>query len=457
MSEPSHRRTYYRKRILIESARILAPQFDDGLLCITGAQIEMLRNLMPYLKRRSTFVSSYQVGHYFIPNDADWDDIQAIVADLEETLMGCTEIATALNNIAAQLACICQGMGTASVQTQPQDDGYSGQQQYDDYISDVEEDVGGVPGGFPSWAAWKIAKCKGAQRLIDDIISATTDIGMRLTSGILITFTLLNGLLLLTVITAPISMVLQLAITMVAIAANYVYEEVTGWLITHKQSLVCEIYLSETTSEAHQRITAYINDHWSVASSNEPTKQMFNWQTLSSIFDGTMRDYTDWEGDYSETYCTTCVALEEDVEFTWTWPPCPGAHFQDGGVCENSRLCFNGDVADAHQQHIVTAGTWNQVTLECRFRSKFGAAWTVGWLSVERWDTGLDDWVQEAALPCNTTVAAGQLNTSLVAYPKAPPAAGGLYRAVLEGADGQHDSSPYPLQVEYARVKYETV
>lgn len=371
--------------------------------------------------------------------------------------MGCTELATALNNIAAQLACICAAMGTTNCQTQPQDAGYDGQAQYDDYISDVEEDVGGVPGGFGTWAAWKAAKCKGAQRLVDDIVSATTDIGMRLTSGILITFTLLNGLLLLTVITAPISMVLQLAITMVAIAANYAAEEVTGWLIEHKPSLVCEIYLSETTSEAHQRITAYINDNWAAESSEQPTKQMFNYQTLSSIFDGTMRDYTVWEGDYSETYCTACEELEEGVEFLWEWPACPGPHFVDGGVCESGRLCFNGDIDDAHQQHIVTDATFNQMTLEIRFRSSQGTGWTVGGIAIQRWDTGLDDWVGEGYLSANTSEDAGVLNTCLDTFPIAPPAAGGLYRAVLQGAAGQHGSSPYPVQFEYARVKYETV
>ncbi|MCK5292651.1 MAG: hypothetical protein KAR39_11635 [Thermoplasmata archaeon] len=346
-------------------------------------------------------------------------------------------------------------MATANVQGQPADEGYSGQAAYDDYISTVVEDVNPVPGGFGTWDAWRVAKCKGAQRLVDDITATTQEIGVKLTTGILLTFSVLNGLLLLSVITAPISMVLQLVITFAAIAVNYVYEDVTSWLISHKESLVCAIYESATTGEAHQRISAYISDNWDVSSSDQPTRQMFNYQTLSSIFDGAMRDYTEWQGDYSEDYCTSCESLPEGVEFTWTFPPCPGDFFQDGGVCDGGRLCFNGDIDDAHQQHINTMGTFLNIEVEIRFRSRFGSGWTVGAFSIDRWDAILEDWIPEAIVSANTSAAAGNLNTIETDFPQSPPLPGGLYRARLEGADGQHDTSPYPLQVEYARVLYE--
>jgi len=47
-----------------------------------------MRNLVQYANRQSTYVAEYEGGTYLTPDDADWDDIQAIVADLEETLMG---------------------------------------------------------------------------------------------------------------------------------------------------------------------------------------------------------------------------------------------------------------------------------------------------------------------------------------------------------------------------------
>lgn len=84
----SLRRGYNDARKLIESARILSPTFDDGVLYFTGAQVEIMRNLMAYANQRETFVNEYQPGYYLMPDDDDWDDIRAIVADLEDTLMG---------------------------------------------------------------------------------------------------------------------------------------------------------------------------------------------------------------------------------------------------------------------------------------------------------------------------------------------------------------------------------
>lgn len=86
MSEQRYGYTYHR--VLIDSARILDPQFDDAVIYVTGAQLEMLRNMTQYLIRLSTYVSDYQPGYYLSPTIEDYDTIVAIVADLEETLMG---------------------------------------------------------------------------------------------------------------------------------------------------------------------------------------------------------------------------------------------------------------------------------------------------------------------------------------------------------------------------------
>lgn len=88
MSESVRRRKYRYDRVLIESSRILNPQFDDAVVYLTGAQIEMLRNVSQYLNRLDTYVAEYNPGYYLTPTAADYDDLLEIVADLEETLMG---------------------------------------------------------------------------------------------------------------------------------------------------------------------------------------------------------------------------------------------------------------------------------------------------------------------------------------------------------------------------------
>ena len=88
MSEAERRRSYVESRVLISSDAILNTTFDDGDLYFTGEQIELMRNLMQYANRIESYASEYEPGYYLTPDDTDWDAIQAIVADLEETLMG---------------------------------------------------------------------------------------------------------------------------------------------------------------------------------------------------------------------------------------------------------------------------------------------------------------------------------------------------------------------------------
>ncbi len=88
MSETERRYKYAHNRVLIEAQRILNPQFDDAVVFISGAQIELLRNASQYLNRLTTYVAEYNPGYYLTPTAEDFDSILEIVADLEETLMG---------------------------------------------------------------------------------------------------------------------------------------------------------------------------------------------------------------------------------------------------------------------------------------------------------------------------------------------------------------------------------
>jgi len=113
MSEVWRKKTYYQPRIIIETQRVLESTVKDSLVCLTGAEIEMLRNLMPYLDRRSTFVSEYQESFYLCPDNTEWDNLMPIVASLQEKLMGC-DIDLLIDAINAQtdvldalMSCVC--------------------------------------------------------------------------------------------------------------------------------------------------------------------------------------------------------------------------------------------------------------------------------------------------------------------------------------------------------------
>lgn len=88
MSEALRRHKYAFGRILIPAGRILSTEFSEAYVYLTGPHVELLRNLLDYANRQSTFVDAYYDGYYLSPDDTDWDSILAIVAELELMLMG---------------------------------------------------------------------------------------------------------------------------------------------------------------------------------------------------------------------------------------------------------------------------------------------------------------------------------------------------------------------------------
>lgn len=82
------RRNYRYGGMYMEATRILNPQFDSIALELTGAQVELLRNVTMLFHSQDVFVDAYHDGYYMNASDVDYDTILAIVADLENKLMG---------------------------------------------------------------------------------------------------------------------------------------------------------------------------------------------------------------------------------------------------------------------------------------------------------------------------------------------------------------------------------
>jgi len=83
--------TYYRytdERVLLLTSQIFRPTAASAVIQLTGAQVEMLRNMTQYLNRPNTYVWEYEIDRYLTPDADNFDDILAIVANLEEKLMG---------------------------------------------------------------------------------------------------------------------------------------------------------------------------------------------------------------------------------------------------------------------------------------------------------------------------------------------------------------------------------
>lgn len=99
MSEEERQFRYVYDRILIESSRVNDSDFPDITVHLTGQELEILRNIMSYATRRTTFVGEYYDSYYRVADDTDWVVIESIVAELENKLMGDGNVTFGFNDV----------------------------------------------------------------------------------------------------------------------------------------------------------------------------------------------------------------------------------------------------------------------------------------------------------------------------------------------------------------------
>jgi len=245
-------------------------------------------------------VSEYSGDHYLAPDNDEWDQLQAVVAELEESLMGC-------ENIVAKLACICDALRMLrTADGIPPDSALPDQPSYDTYRSPVEEDEGDPPSGWETWPEWKVAKCKGAQKIMDDIVDWMSTLIQWSGAGMTLTFVVLESALVATTIIPPVGVVMMIASLIAIIGLSLIQQAAQDWIVEHKQCLVCAIFNAATVSQARADLEAYIDAEWDIAGSPAVFRHLLNDKTLSRIFDGNLPDYDDWKGGYSAAYCAVC-------------------------------------------------------------------------------------------------------------------------------------------------------
>jgi len=258
MGDEWRRKTYYHTRVLIDTSRILDPQFDDVLICITGAQLEMLRNLMQYLHRRSTFVSEQFDTHYLAPTNNEWDSLQAEVAELESVLMGCPDIVTALNAIASQVACLCYRASRAPTFTPTTQDILNhyvteGQARYDDPYPSVT-----IPDADRCAVAQLITR--GAYEWLTELIQPAQDAATDIL--VPIAMALVADWLGAAVFGMPTGAVLATLWRLIEVWEEGEIENVTNTLVSIKEEITCALYtgLAINNRTAASMARAVINE-----------------------------------------------------------------------------------------------------------------------------------------------------------------------------------------------------
>lgn len=448
MSEVWRRKTYYKPRVLISTERILDPQYDDALLCITGAQLEMLRNLTQYLKRRSTFSQSESDVGYLTPSTADWDTIQAIVADLEETIMGCEEFTALFEDMLAQLQCICQGASSSTVMGPgvppiiEERLGDGGMQETDDYGPDtVIEAKRCALAQLVYWQAyeWLTEWVQPGQEVAADVMLGVALAGIAVMLGT-------------TVMGIPAATFLVMLAGLADVLVEGSLQDVRNAIWANRQELTCAVWagLADDYRQAEKLAVEVIEGIGELSPIDKIVMHAMYAPWAIGLAAIAEANATAWALSVVDAgACDDCDWLWEIV---YEWPACPGAW--SGGF-----PCYQGKWPGLNASEEGLSPTFTlpsiatnvDINIECRYTSRFGYGFTVGYSQVEYQDVALD-WHLIGQNQCTTLQPVGAINTDEstgqdITVPR------NVLRLNIHGQPGQGDSDPWPFMPLYMRVR----
>jgi hypothetical protein len=379
MSDAWRRKSYYRPRVLVQTDAVLESTFPDAVVCLTGGQVNLLRALLEYADRRSTFVSEYQTDGYLAPTEEEWEQLTDVVAQLEEAMSGCEDITDLLSDILEQAQCACAQLKELPRTAWPSGGVHDGQADYDSYQSEVERETGDPPGELADWGAWDDYKCIAAQIVVDDVTSRASLLANWYSAGAIVTFELFQGLILGTSLAPPVAMVL---IVVEAVAVAGTAAAVTAcqnWISNHKQDIVCAIHNGTTLEEAKGYLQDLLDAEWDIVMGKAFFWGILNDKQLSHIFDADLPTYAARSSNYSSTYCIPCIYTQYLGEFLQEFPPCPGLATLVGATCDGSgypQFYVAGNEVWSQWIYVLAGSYQVDVTLDMYSHTPGG--WTCG-------------------------------------------------------------------------------
>ena len=445
---------YYKKRVLIETGRVLDPQFDDSLVCITGAHFELLRNLMQYLHRRSTFVSEYQEGYYVAPSNEEWDSLQSIIGDLEEVLMGCADITQLLEDILVQVTCVCQKMNDAvslmldvpgySPSLSPIVDGYltGGElQEADDYGADtVVEAKRCAVAQLVFWQAWEFTT-----EVMQPVAETSVD---TLLPVVMVTLAAACGS---TVLGIPVGVLLAVLWYLIELSVDGSLWDVQNAIWAYQKELVCAVWAGLATDykEASSAAKAIIDNMAGMSVMDKAALKILFAPWVIHLAALAWENQTAWALSLVEAnYCDDCTWWFQKI---YEFPPCP-QDWTGGFPCTDQGRLGLGNAQEALSPSFALPSIADDVNFDIvlGWTSCFGSGWTVGYLIVQYQDVALV-WHDVCSITYSTTVDAGQPQTKQsFQLDKTIPR--NVLRIRCLAQAGQTETDPWPFEVFYINV-----
>lgn len=447
MGNEWRKKTYYKPRVLISTERVLDPQFEDGLLCITGAQLEMLRNLTQYLKRRSTFSQSETDVGYLSPSSADWDTIQAIVADLEETLMGCEELMQVFTDMLAAMQCVCNKQtavpgltpGTAPIVDGYLDDGsmVPGDVHAGDTVLEADRCAVAQLVFWQSWS-WLTEWIQPLQENTAELLMPAAMLAIAVMVGA-------------PLLAVPGALILAFVWRLMEVWVDGSLQDVQNELWANQDELICAVWAglavdARAAETAAQAVITNISGlspidiivframyaPWAIALAARAHDNGTAW-ALANVTAGACDDCDWW------------------YVRSWTFPPCPGELDGNMPCNEYGRPSFNA-VPVAVVEGLVLPDILSTVDIhiEAEYKSCFNFGFTCGFVRIEYQDVGLV-WHALAELSCTTLETAGTENfNEVTGYDITVPR--NVLRLQIHGMGGQGQEDPWPMMLRWIRV-----
>lgn len=448
MSETWRHKTYYKPRVLISTERVLDPQFADGLICLTGAELEMVRNLTQYLHRRSTFAESESAAGYLTPDTADWDTIQALVANLEEKIMGCEDLMTVFESMLAQLQCICDKAES------PATDGGSVQPIVDEGLTDgtlIENDPYGPTTEIEArrcavaqltfWQAWE---------LLTETIQPLQENSMDIVVPAVLL--LITGWVGAGPLAIPAGALIVLVGLFIDIWVDGSLADVQNAVLAHREELMCALYngLSYDYNSATNHASDVINSMTELSPLDLLLMRALFSPWAIKLASLAYTAGTDWAlANVVAGACDDCTWVYEHI---YIFPPSPG-DWTGAFPTYIGRYPGINMNEDGYSLAFVLPSIAENIDCEVQtiFMSDHGWGNTVGAVVLDYQDAG-DAWHALAQSTLTTTVLAGFFTdrTEVLTDINVPR---NDLRIHIAGQNGQSETDPWPMMPRYIRIK----
>lgn len=236
-------RRYNSKREIIKLDLVQSEDYTDNVIvCVPKFAYDVARSLIAhYGKWRTTYAVSYQDLHYQIPDDAEFDIIEASL----DQFLGSRDMSC---DIEQGLECICNAVNELVAASYAGNVGSNYLPASDVAPSEFEDDGFDFPAEFSTRAEFEQHKCNAANTIFQDVLTdyntlATVDI-IGLTGALALAPLLVTGIPGVLLLTGYVILTTSLVV------GTAFFLEVVDALETQENEIICAMVNSTTVQEA---------------------------------------------------------------------------------------------------------------------------------------------------------------------------------------------------------------